>query len=650
MNAITHSFRSLPEEPDHGDARPQNHKSPGILRFITCGSVDDGKSTLIGRMLIEAGAVYEDQLASLRSDSAKHGTTSEEIDAALLVDGLEEERQQGITIDVAYRYFATPRRKFIIADTPGHEQFTRNMATGASTADLAILLVDASKGILTQTKRHAFVVSLLGIKHAILAVNKMDLVDYSQSVFDKICDDFANFSAALKLTHVSPVPLSALRGENVAVASEQMNWYTGKPLLELLESVHTECQEKHQAFRFPIQWVSRPTDKFRGYSGTVAAGQVQVGDAVTVLPSGKQTQVRRIIYSHGAEDRAEYGRSTTLVLEDELDISRGDMLVASDELSQVSQTADAMLIWMSEKPLVPGRSYWVKHTTKRLSAEVEMVHYEMDVNTLQRRQASSLKLNQIGFCRLRTGEPLCYDDYRRNRQTGSFILVDKVTCETIAAGMLLQADSETSDGDSWYARPANIRMEPYKSMITDEQRRQRTSQKPFTLLITGLSGSGKTTLMQHLEKQLFQDGKTCLILDGGDLRGGLNRDLGFSSEDRSENLRRAAEIARLANRAGQICLAAFVAPQQKIRARVRDLIGLEHYFHVHLTTPLETCRERDLSGQYALADRGEIHDFPGVSGAYDDPSDADLRLDGSQFTSEELCHSVISALQGRGLL
>jgi bifunctional enzyme CysN/CysC len=478
----------------------------------------------------------------------------------------------------------------------------------------------------------------------------MDLVDYEQQVFDSIRADFEQFAGQLDLPHVRFIPLSALKGDNVAKSSQRMSWYEGPPLLQMLETIDVSLAQQNEAFRFPVQWISRPNSNFRGFSGTVASGVVRVGDAVTVLPSGKKSHVKRIVFAHGAEDAAGFGRATTLVLEDEIDISRGDMLVAPDDPPTIHDVADAMLIWMSEKPLTPGRSYWLKHTTKKLSAEVEALHYETDVNTLQRRQASTLKLNQIGLCRIRTSERLCFDDYQHNRQTGSFILVDKVSCETVAAGMLTEQHTDSQRPDYWNAPPATVKIESYKSLVSAEQRADAYSQTPFTLLITGFCGAGKTTLAQHLEKELFSLGKVCLVLDGGDLRGGINRDLGFTTDDRSENLRRAAEIAHLANRNGQICLAAFVAPHRSVRQRVRELIGGDRFFHVHLPTPIDECRQRDHSGQYDLAERGEIDLFPGVSATYDEPTDADLILDTSTATPPQLAMLVLDELRNKSLL
>jgi bifunctional enzyme CysN/CysC len=619
-----------------------------LLRFLTCGSVDDGKSTLIGRLLIEAGAVYQDQLESLQAESAKHGTAAGEIDPALLVDGLEDERQQGITIDVAYRYFATPRRKFIIADTPGHEQFTRNMATGASTAELAILLVDASKGILTQTKRHAFLVSLLGIQHAVVAVNKMDLVNYSEAVFQQIRRDFQQFAENLDLPDIHVIPLSALKGENISRPSRQMSWYTGEPLLGLLEKIPVSTDRNPDEFRFPVQWVNRPDASFRGFSGTVASGKVQVGDEVMVLPSRKRSRVVRVVNRGSDADAAACGKATTLVLQDEIDVTRGDLLVHPDKLPRVSRDAEAMLVWMSENGLVPGKSYWCKHTTKRLSAQVESIRYMVDVNNLRPIQASSLKLNQIGRCRVRLSEACFYDEYVRNRRTGSFILVDRVTNETVAAGMFTGPD-EHSTGH-WGNFGGEVRRAAYQSLIGAEQRAAGYGHQPLTILITGLSGSGKTSLAQHLEQKIFAIGCICLVLDGGDLRSGINRDLGYTAEERSENLRRAAELARLANRAGQICIAAFVAPNADVRTRVKELVGPEQTFHVHLATPLSICQGRDQTGQYEAAARGEISNFPGVSAAYEQPQDADLVLSADAESPEQLADAVWAALGQRGLL
>ncbi len=605
----------------------QEHSRKEMLRFITCGSVDDGKSTLIGRLLLEAGAVYDDQIAALQSDSKKHGTTGDDIDPALLLDGLEDERQQGITIDVAYRYFTTPKRKFIIADTPGHEQFTRNMATGASNADLAVILVDASKGILTQTKRHAFIVSLLGIKHVILAVNKMDLVDYSKDVFDEICDEFRCFSAKLELPDIRFVPLSALRGDNVAQPSANTQWYEGSSLLHLLETVYIGSDQNRKDFRFCVQFVIRPDRTFRGFSGTVVSGTVRVGDEIVVVPSVKTSKIKSIETMNGQLQEATTKQSVTITLEDEIDITRGDMIVRKENTPNVSRQADAMLVWMSEMKLQPGKKYWFKQLGQKTSAEVKMVRYAVDVNTLHRTASASLGLNQIGRCEIKTHDPVVFDPYRQNRQTGSFILVDRITHETVAAGMFVDAGTDDRQSDHWVTQSlAEYSAKPVSSLVSSEQRASAYAHKPMTILISGMSGSGKTTLAKQIEKELFELGRKTVLLDGQTMRSGLSRDLGFSAEERSENLRRAAEVAKLLNDSGLICVAAFMAPHEEVRQKAKDLIGTDRFFHIHLSTPIDVCRKRDQSGIYEAADRGEVSGVAGVDRQYETPEDANMTI------------------------
>ena len=618
-----------------------------LLRFITCGSVDDGKSTLIGRLLLEAGAIYDDQIASLERDSFKHGTTGGDIDTALLLDGLEDERQQGITIDVAYRYFTTANRKFIIADTPGHEQFTRNMVTGASTADLAVILVDARKGILTQTKRHAFIVSLLGIQHVVVAVNKMDLVDYDPGVFQRICRDFGDFSAKLDVPDIRFVPLSALMGDNLVRPSENMPWYSEGTLLHLLETVYVGADRNLRDLRFPVQWVNRPHADFRGFSGTLASGTLRVGDDVMILPSRKTSQVRQIATMDGNLAEARRPQSVTVVLKDEIDVSRGDMIVRPGNVPHISREMDALIVWMSDQPLVPGRQYWFKHTTRRTSGEVPLVRYAIDVNTLHRSAAATLRLNEIGRCRIVLHDPVMFDPYRRNRQTGSLIVVDRITHETVAAGMFLDQAIETSAGDHWEDVSPGQRLQRAVSQISDAERCRQYAQRPVTVLITGLSGAGKTTLALELEKRLFEEQRVCVVLDGQNMRFGVSRDLGFSAEERSENLRRAGEIAKLLNDAGLICIAAFVAPHESVRERVRQLIGHERLLHVHLSTPVGICRQRDAIGRYLAADRGEIADFPGVTSEYEEPASADLVLRTDVESIAECVDKITQALAKR---
>jgi bifunctional enzyme CysN/CysC len=615
----------LKPPPQTASTSDQSHQQKDLLRFITCGSVDDGKSTLIGRLLLDAGAIYDDQIQALQSDSERHGTNDGAIDTALLLDGLEDERQQGITIDVAYRYFTTEQRKFIIADTPGHEQFTRNMATGASTADLAIILVDASKGVLTQTKRHAFIVSLLGIKHIILAVNKMDLVDYDQSVFNAICDDFRQFAKRLDVPDIRFVPLSALADDNVVQPSSKTLWYADGSLLHLLESVFVGGDQNSTDFRFPVQYVNRPDAEFRGFSGTLASGRVRPGDEIVVLPSKQRSTVAKIVTMDGEQPVALGGDSITLTLTDEIDITRGDMIVRPANVPQISRDMEAMLVWMSDQALSPGRQCWMKTCCGRTSCEVDPVRYQVDVNTLQRQPGQTLKLNEVGRCRIKSHDPICYDSYQRNRQTGSFILVDRISHETVAAGMFL--DRRLDDDESSTSDIAGLKLQPVVSRITPAERFSRYHQSPFTVLITGLSGAGKSTLAASLERKLFDGGQFGMVVDGENMRLGISRDLGFSADESSENLRRAAEMARAINESGQFCIAAFVAPQQIMRDKFRQIVGDERLFHVHLSTRVEVCRSRDTTNRYAAADRGDIPNFPGVTGIYDPPGAVDLVAD-----------------------
>jgi len=625
------------------------HERKELLRFITCGSVDDGKSTLIGRLFYEAKMIYEDQLAAIRKDSAKFGTTGEEIDLALFTDGLEDERQQGITIDVAYRYFSTDKRKFIIADTPGHEQYTRNMATGASTADLAIILIDARNGVLVQTKRHSFIVSLLGIKHVIVAVNKMDLVGYSQEVFDRICADYQAFAARLSLPDVHFVPLSALKGDNVVTPSPRMPWYQGPTLMHLLENVYIASDRNLEDFRFPVQYVLRPHLDFRGFAGTIASGIIRKGDEIMVLPSRKTSRVRSIVTYDGELEEAFAPQSITLTLEDEIDISRGDMLVRPGNVPQVDRKFEAMVVWMAEEPMLPGKSYWFKQTTKVTPGVVSQLRYRIDVNTLHREPAAQLKLNEIGRCTITLNQPICFDSYRRNRATGAFILIDRVTNGTVGAGMILDRSPQDGRHDHWDDAPLTAEPEGRPGAVSLQERQMRLGQRPVTVLLTGLTGSGKSTIAYATERRLFEEGRAVVVLDGQQMRRGISKDLGFTADERSENLRRSAEVAKLFNEAGFIVLAAFVAPDEAVRQKAAQTIGRDRFLVVHLTAPLEVCRQRDTQGQYALADRGEIALFPGVSSPYEPPAQPDLVLPTDQLSVDECVERVVALLQQRGV-
>ncbi|MCP5151432.1 MAG: sulfate adenylyltransferase subunit CysN [Chromatiales bacterium] len=622
-----------------------------LLRFLTCGSVDDGKSTLIGRLLYDSKLIYEDQLAAIRRDSAVHGTTGDDFDPALLTDGLKAEREQGITIDVAYRYFSTDRRKFIIADTPGHEQYTRNMATGASNCDLAVILVDARHGVSVQTRRHSFICSLLGLRHLVVAVNKMDLVDYSEEVFNRIRDEYTGFAARLEADDIHFIPLSALRGDNVVNRSEHMPWYDGSTLMHLLETIVIASDRNLIDFRFPVQLVNRPNLDFRGYAGTIASGIVRPGDRVTALPSRKSSRVRAIVTQDGELTEAFAPMAVTLTLDDEIDVSRGDLLVHPGNLPRVDDQLDAMVVWMSEDPLVPGKRYDIKHMTRTMACHVSRLRYQIDVNTLHRRDAPTLRLNEIGRCELRLAQTAAFDAYERNRVTGAFILIDRLTHATVAAGMVLARSVEGSDQpDHWDTAPASDRLRGEFSRVTTAERAARFGQKAVTLLLTGLTRAGKSTIAYALERRLFDLGHAVTVLDGQNLRLGVSRDLGFSDDDRSEALRRAAEVARMANDAGLLGICATVAPSEAVRGRMRDVVGAERFLVVHVKAPLEVCRARDTENLYLLAESGEIGNFPGVSSAYEPPASPDLVLETDTLSVDESVQRVVDLLTQRGVL
>lgn len=626
------------------------HQNKELLRFLTCGSVDDGKSTLIGRLLHDTKTIYEDQLAAVKRDSEKVGTTGAgEIDLALLTDGLKAEREQGITIDVAYRYFSTDRRKFIIADTPGHDQYTRNMATGASTCQLAIILIDARYGVMTQTRRHSYIVSLLGIRHVVVAINKMDLVDNSREVFERIKNDYTGFVAKLDLHDITFIPMSALKGDNVVSKSDAMPWYSGPPLLDYLETVHIASDRNLTDLRFPVQYVIRPDLNFRGFAGTIASGVMHKGDEVVLLPSGKRSRVKSIVTYDGELDEAFAPQAVTVTLTDEVDLSRGDMLVLPSNQPHITCDIDAMVVWMNEQPLVPGRPYTLKQTTKQVTAEVASFRYGVDVNTLEHRAIGRLGLNEVGHVRFSLTQALACDPYRTNPATGAFILIDRVTNNTVGAGMIVESGSGRNPGDMWEAEP-EVRVKPRESLITRGEREQRFGQLPATILLVGLTGSGKSQIAYALERRLWDEGRAVTVLYGQTMRQGLNRDLGFTADDRSENLRRSAEVAKLINDAGVITIAAFVAPHEAVREKAMQLIGRDRVLEIYCTAPIEVLRERDQYGIYRMADAGKIAQMPGVSAVFEEPKSPDLVLQTDQVSVDECVNRIVDLMKLRGFM
>lgn len=630
------------------DAYLAQHEQKELLRFITCGSVDDGKSTLIGRLLYDSKMIYEDQLATLQQDSKTHGTTGGNFDPALLTDGLKAEREQGITIDVAYRYFSTAKRKFIIADTPGHEQYTRNMATGASTADLAIILVDARHGVQTQTRRHSFITSLLGIKHVLVAINKMDLVEYSEEVFDNIRKDYLDFAARLNITDLNFIPMSALLGENVVDPSESMGWYQGPTLMNFLESVYIGSDRNLEDFRFPVQYVNRPNLDFRGYCGTIGSGIVRKGDEIVVFPSRKTSKIEKIVTYDGELDEAFAPQAVTLTLEDEIDVSRGDIIVRPGNVPRMNDKFDAMIVWMDEESMVPGKTYQIKQATNMVTGTISTLRYTVDVNTLHRSDAPTLNLNEIGRCTLKLNEPIAFDGYRRNRSTGAFIIIDRITNVTVGAGMIQERAAHESQ-DHWDDEPSSDSLHEALSAVSATEREARYGQKPVTVLLTGLTGAGKSTLCYALERRLFDEGRACSVLDGQNMRLGISKDLGFSAEERSENLRRSIEIAKLINDAGMICIAGFVAPSEEVRLKAASEVGEDKFLTVHLSAPIDVCRERDEDGHYALADSGDIANFPGVSAPYEPPENPDLVLATHELSVSECVDQLFALLEEKNV-
>ncbi len=614
------------------------HEQKDLLRFLTCGSVDDGKSTLIGRLLYDTKLLFEDQLASLERDSKKHGTTGADIDFALLVDGLEAEREQGITIDVAYRFFATDRRKFIVADTPGHEQYTRNMATGASNADVAVILIDARKGVLTQTRRHSFIVSLLGIRHVVLAVNKMDLVDFSKEVFDRILADYRSFADALGFETLVPIPLSARFGDNVIERGEALGWYEGPTLLAHLETVEAARDTASGPFRMPVQWVNRPDLDFRGFSGTIASGTVRPGDPVVAAGSGRTSRVKAIVTYDGPRDAAVAGEAVTLTLDDEIDISRGEVIAAAEDRPEVSDQVSAHLIWMHDERLIPGRTYLIKSGARTVAATVTDIKHKIDVNSFQKLAAKTLDMNEVGVVNIATQEPIAFEPYATNRTMGGFIVVDRLSNLTVGAGMI----------DFGLRRATNIHWQALD--VTKAVRAGLKGQRPVLLWFTGLSGAGKSTIANLVEKRLASLGRHTYLLDGDNVRHGLNRDLGFTAADRVENIRRVAEAAKLMVDAGLIVLASFISPFRAERQMARELFEPGEFIEIFVDTPLAVAEERDPKGLYKRARAGEIKNFTGLDSPYEAPETPDLRLEGGAAAADALAEAVIAHLDRGGYL
>jgi bifunctional enzyme CysN/CysC len=609
-----------------------------FLRFLTCGSVDDGKSTLIGRLLYDSKLLFEDHLAALRKDSKKHGTTGGDMDFALLVDGLEAEREQGITIDVAYRFFATDRRKFIVADTPGHEQYTRNMATGASNSELAVILVDARKGVLTQTRRHSYIASLLGIRHVVLAVNKIDLVDFSQTVFDAIAAEFAEFARKLNFSTLVSIPISARFGYNVIQKSEKTPWYVGSSLLEHLETVDVESELAKKPFRMPVQWVNRPDQNFRGFAGTVASGHVKPGNSIVVAQSGRMACVERIVTMDGDLAEALPGEAITLCIDREIDISRGDLLCDPAARPEVTDQFAAHVLWMAEDELLPGRQYLVKVGARMVPASVTELKHKVDVNTLEQLAAKTLALNEVGYCNISATQPLAFDSYSDNRDTGGFILIDRFTNATVAAGMI----------DFGLRRATNVHWQALD--VNKVSRAESKVQKPVVLWFTGLSGSGKSTIANLVERTLFAQGRHTYLLDGDNVRHGLNRDLGFTDADRVENIRRVAEAARLFVDAGLIVLVSFISPFRSERRMARDMVGTGEFVEIFVDTPIQVCMDRDPKGLYLKAAHGEIKNFTGIDSPYETPETAEIIVKTVDSEAENCAEQIVGYLRHQGYI
>ncbi|MES2441623.1 MAG: sulfate adenylyltransferase subunit CysN [Pseudomonadota bacterium] len=611
------------------------HQNKSLLRFITCGSVDDGKSTLIGRLLYDSKQIFEDQLSALQADSERVGTQGRNIDFALLVDGLAAEREQGITIDVAYRFFATEKRKFIVADTPGHEQYTRNMVTGASTADLAVILIDARKGVLTQTRRHSYLAHLIGIRHIVLAVNKMDLVGYNQSKFDDIVADYREFASSIGIGAFTAIPISGLGGDNIATPSTQMDWYSGPTLIHHLETVELDVDaQRARPFRMPVQWVNRPNLDFRGFAGLIVGGTVKPGDPVRILPSGRTTTIARIVTLDGDLDEAGAGQSVTLTLADEVDCSRGDVIAIADTPPQVADQFQATIVWMDQEELLPGRAYWLKLATQTVSATVQEPRHAVDINSLAELSVKTLGLNDIGVAEVYTDRGIVFEPYADSHDLGGFILIDKITNATVAAGML-NFSLRRAQNVHWQA-----------TEINREAHARQKNQLPRLLWFTGLSGSGKSTIANMVEKRLHALGKHSFLLDGDNVRHGLNKDLGFTDADRIENIRRIGEVARLMTDAGLIVLTAFISPFRAERDMVRSMMPEGEFFEIFVDTPLEEAERRDVKGLYKKARAGEIANFTGITSPYEAPLHPELRIDTTRTTPEAAAERIVEEIMG----
>ena len=609
------------------------HEQKELLRFITCGSVDDGKSTLIGRMLYESHMLFDDHLAALEADSKKVGTQEGEIDFALLVDGLAAEREQGITIDVAYRFFSTDKRKYIVADTPGHEEYTRNMATGASTADVAIILVDASQGVLTQTRRHSFIVSMVGVKRIILAVNKLDLVDYSEEVFNQIKSDYTNFAnEALTLEEITAIPISALKGDNIVESSENTPWYDGQSVMEYLETVEVAASSQSRPFRMPVQWVNRPNREFRGFAGLIGSGCISAGDKIRVLPSGTESTVARIVTYDGDLELAGAGRSVTLTLTDEIDISRGDIITSADSPCSSADQFQARILWMNDSAMMPGRQYLFKSNSQTSPMTLGRLKHRIDVNTLEELPAKVLDMNEIGVCNISLSSRIAFDSYDDDPVMGGFVIVDRMTNNTVGMGLI----------DFALRRADNIH---WQSMdVTKQSRAEQKSQRPRLIWFTGLSGSGKSSIANILEKKLQAMGRHTITLDGDNIRHGLNRDLGFTKADRVENIRRVGETSKLMVEAGLICISSFISPFASERDMVRGMMDEGEFVEIFVDTPLEICEQRDVKGLYAKARAGELPNFTGISSPYEAPQNPEIRIDTTQLSAEEAAEQIIDYL------